>query len=92
MYGWSGWDEREEDSSDKQLWEDNWDDDNIEDEFSCQLRFVLRFVLLWKLVYESFLIFHAGQNWRNWEKKLLNWTHEIILLTTNFTTQTLCIA
>lgn len=32
------WDERGEDSSDKQLWEDNWDDDNVEDEFSCQLR------------------------------------------------------
>lgn len=32
------WDERGEDSSDKQLWEDNWDDDNVEDEFSSQLR------------------------------------------------------
>jgi hypothetical protein len=32
------WDESGEDSSDKQLWEDNWDDDNVEDEFSCQLR------------------------------------------------------
>lgn len=34
------WDERGEDGSDKQLWEDNWDDDNVEDEFSCQLRCV----------------------------------------------------
>ncbi len=32
------WDEREEDGTDKQLWEDNWDDDNVEDDFSCQLR------------------------------------------------------
>lgn len=32
------WDEREEDSGDRQLWEDNWDDDNVEDDFSCQLR------------------------------------------------------
>ena len=32
------WDESGEDSTDKQLWEDNWDDDNVEDEFSCQLR------------------------------------------------------
>lgn len=32
------WDEREEDSTDRQLWEDNWDDDNVEDDFSCQLR------------------------------------------------------
>ena len=35
------WDETGEDSSDKQLWEDNWDDDNIEDEFSCQLRYLI---------------------------------------------------
>ncbi len=33
------WDERGEDSTDKQLWEDNWDDDNVEDEFSSQLRY-----------------------------------------------------
>ena len=33
------WDEREEDSGDRQLWEDNWDDDNVEDDFSCQLRY-----------------------------------------------------
>ena len=32
------WDEREEDGTDRQLWEDNWDDDNVEDDFSCQLR------------------------------------------------------
>lgn len=32
------WDEREEDSIDQQLWEDNWDDDSVEDDFSCQLR------------------------------------------------------
>jgi len=35
---WLDWDERDEDSSDRQLWEDNWEDDNVEDEFSCQLR------------------------------------------------------
>ena len=34
------WDERDEDGSDRQLWEDNWDDDNVEDEFSSQLRYV----------------------------------------------------
>ena len=37
----SDWDERDEDGSDRQLWENNWDDDNVEDEFSCQLRYYL---------------------------------------------------
>ena len=37
---YADWDEREEDSTDRQLWEDNWDDDNVEDDFSCQLRYI----------------------------------------------------
>ena len=32
---------QDEDSEDKQAWEDNWDDDKVDDDFSVQLRFVI---------------------------------------------------
>lgn len=58
------WDERGEDSSDKQLWEDNWDDDNVEDEFSCQLRYCAFLYNLACIIFNMLLVC-VGQSWRN---------------------------
>ena len=32
------WDQKDEDETDVNVWEDNWDDDTVEDDFSLQLR------------------------------------------------------
>lgn len=32
------WDQKDEDQTDVNVWEDNWDDDVVEDDFSVQLR------------------------------------------------------
>ena len=34
----AGFDAKDEDQDDVNVWEDNWDDDNVEDDFSLQLK------------------------------------------------------
>jgi 26 proteasome complex subunit DSS1 len=38
VLAYAEWQAKDEDSADKQLWEDEWDDDDISDDFSKQLR------------------------------------------------------